>query len=241
MNIDYAILSTNEKPLYFDFWEVVKPVWINHIKIKPLLINICNVDRVQDYGTHIIHNIKSVEGVDTGFQSQISRMWITKFYSNSTLLISDIDMLPMNESYFKDSISGVPENNLVIYSADAYPKNKNRYPMCYNAAKGSTFTEILNLNQYESFEVFCKKMLERKEGWSTDELFFGEKINNFFDQSRITKLERGWETGIANKRIDRLVWTYDIGKLDEYIDSHLVRPYSTYKGKIDKLIEDLLK
>ena len=39
MIIDYAIVSTNDNPTYKDFWEVVKPVWINHIKIKPILVN----------------------------------------------------------------------------------------------------------------------------------------------------------------------------------------------------------
>ena len=48
MIIDYAIVSTNDNPTYKDFWEVVKPVWINHIKIKPILVNIGDCDEVID-------------------------------------------------------------------------------------------------------------------------------------------------------------------------------------------------
>jgi hypothetical protein len=239
MKIDYAILSTNEKPLYKDFWPVVKPVWINYIKIKPILVIISDIDEVIDHGDYIIFKINKIEGVDTGLQSQIARIWITKFYQNEVCLISDIDMLPMNEDYFKKNVEDVDEDSLVIYSADAYPKQKKRFPMCYNAAKGKTFTEILELDGFNSFEDFCRKLVERGEGWNTDELFFGEKVYKYKNQKRIVKLSRGWISGIAKLRIDRIKWKYEPQQVKTYIDSHLVRPYTTYKIKIDKLIEEL--
>lgn len=239
MKIDYAILSTNEKPLYKDFWPVVKPVWINYIKIKPILVIISDIDEVIDHGDYIIFKINKIEGVDTGLQSQIARIWITKFYQNEVCLISDIDMLPMNEDYFKKNVEDVDEDSLVIYSADAYPKQKKRFPMCYNAAKGKTFTEILELDGFNSFEDFCRKLVERGEGWNTDELFFGEKVYKYKNQKRIVKLSRGWISGIAKLRIDRIIWKYEPQQVKTYIDSHLVRPYTTYKIKIDKLIEEL--
>ena len=239
MKIDYAILSTNEKPLYKDFWPVVKPVWINYIKIKPILVIISDIDEVIDHGDYIIFKINKIEGVDTGLQSQIARIWITKFYQNEVCLISDIDMLPMNEDYFKKNVEDVDEDSLVIYSADAYPKQNKRFPMCYNAAKGKTFTEILELDGFNSFEDFCRKLVERGEGWNTDELFFGEKVYKYKNQKRIVKLSRGWISGIAKLRIDRIKWKYEPQQVKTYIDSHLVRPYTTYKIKIDKLIEEL--
>ena len=239
MKIDYAILSTNEKPLYKDFWPVVKPVWINYIKIKPILVIISDIDEVIDHGDYIIFKINKIEGVDTGLQSQIARIWITKFYQNEVCLISDIDMLPMNEDYFKKNVEDVDEDSLVIYSADAYPKQNKRFPMCYNAAKGKTFTEILELDGFNSFEDFCRKLVERGEGWNTDELFFGEKVYKYKNQKRIVKLSRGWISGIAKLRIDRIQWKYEPQQVKTYIDSHLVRPYTTYKIKIDKLIEEL--
>ena len=111
--------------------------------------------------------------------------------------------------------------------------------MCYNAAKGKTFTEILELDGFNSFEDFCRKLVERGEGWNTDELFFGEKVYKYKNQKRIVKLSRGWISGIAKLRIDRIKWKYEPQQVKTYIDSHLVRPYTTYKIKIDKLIEEL--
>jgi hypothetical protein len=240
MIIDYAIVSTNDNPTYKDFWEVVKPVWINHIKIKPILVNIGDNDEVIDNYDHIIYNIKKIEGIDTGFQSQVSRMWVTKFFEEKVCLISDIDMLPMSEKYFKENVIDVDDDSMVIYSADAYNPYIDRYPMCYISAKGKTFDEILQLSRYDNFESFCRSLIKRGQGWDTDELFFGEYVNKFKNQDQIIKLNRGWSNGRADWRIDRIHWQHNY-KIENYIDSHLLRPYSNYKEIIDKLIEDLVK
>lgn len=240
MDIDYVIVSTDNNPLYSDFWEVIKPVWYNKINIKPLLVNISDNDSVIEQNDCIIHNIKSIDGIDSGFQSQIARMYITKFYTDKVCLTSDIDMIPISKKYFKDTVKEYDNSDIVIYSSDSYKKNTIRYPICYNASLGSTFCDILNLNEY-SFEEYCKMLLDRNQGWGTDELYFGECVNNYKGTNKIVKLNRGWDL-FANKRIDRSNWGYDLKKLHEgfYIDSHSLRPYSIYKTEIDKLINNIL-
>jgi len=86
MKIDYIIVSTNDNNLYKDFWPVVKKLWYELIGIKPILVEICDTNEIVDYGDHIIHKIKKIEDIDTGFQSQIARMYVTKFYQNSVCL-----------------------------------------------------------------------------------------------------------------------------------------------------------
>ena len=123
---------------------------------------------------------------------------------------------------------------------EAYP-NKVRYPICYNVGKGSTFNEILGLDC--SFEDYVNRLLKFDWGWDTDELYFGEKINNFENQKRIVKLKRGWYQGRALNRVDRVVWNYEDNKLKngEYYDCHSIRPYSKYKTEIDRLITKIKK
>jgi hypothetical protein len=238
MEIKYAIVSSDENPLYYDFWPIVRDLWSNHIGIKPVFLFITNKDEVIDHGEYIVHKVKSIEGVDTGLQSQIIRMYATKFYPNDVCITSDIDMLPLGKSYFKSICGDYNDDDMVILSSDAYP-NKVRYPICYNVGKGSTFNEILDLNC--SFEEYVKRLSSYNWGWDTDELYFGMKVNEFKYQNRIKKLNRGWYIGIANNRIDRVRWAYDKNKLQkgEYIDSHSLRPYSECKNHIDKLVQDL--
>jgi hypothetical protein len=239
MKIDYVIVSSNSNPMYFDFWPIVRDLWIKVVNIKPIFIHICDEDSVIDNGDHIIHKIKAIPNVDSGLQSQIARMYITKFYSESVCLTSDIDMLPLSKTYFTDMIEGYSNDDLLIFSADAYP-NIVRYPICYNAAKGKVFNDILDLDC--NFETYCKRLTSYNWGWSTDELYFGKKVHEYAKQENIIKLNRGWHNSMALRRIDRVMWMYgeENVKNNEYIDSHSIRPYSKYKHEIDKLVNILL-
>jgi hypothetical protein len=239
MKIDYVIVSTDNNPLYSEFWEPVKKLWFKLIGIKPLLVKISDNNDVYESDDCVIRNIKKVEGIDTGFQSQIARMYVTKYYEDKVCLTSDIDMLPLSKKYFTDDITEFDSDSLIIFSSDAY-QGVERYPICYNAAKGKLFNEIMNFE--DSFELYCQKLHKMGLGWDTDELYFGNKVNTFTNQNKIIKLNRGWNLTTANNRIDRSNWLYDVKMLQngEYIDSHSLRPYTKYKSKIDKIVNYLV-
>jgi hypothetical protein len=237
MKIDYAIVASDGNSIYLDFWPIVRDLWIKLIKIKPILVLISDKDLVTNNGDHIIHEVKSVDSHSTAFQSQVVRMYITKYYSDSVCITSDIDMLPLSHEYFNNITNEFNDNSLAILSSDAY--QSVRYPLCYNVAKGYTFNEILDLNC--DFDEYCDRLSRYEQGWATDELYFGKCVNEFSDKSRICLLNRGWQKGMAINRIDRAYWRYDdtLLKNGHYIDSHSLRPYSIYKKEVDKLINNL--
>lgn len=239
MTIDYAIVSTDQNQMYKDFWPIVKNLWINLIGIKPILVEISNCNEIIDQGDCIIHKFKEIDGINTGFQSQIARMYVTKFYQDKVCITSDIDMLPLSKHYFTNNIDEYNNEQLIIFSSDAYD-NTNRYPICYNAAKGKLFNDIMKFE--DTFEEYCKKLLLFNWGWDTDELYFGKMVNEYKDQNKIIKLKRGWNNGVAINRIDRSNWFYDIINLTNkiYIDSHSLRPYSVYNQEIDKIVNFIL-
>lgn len=222
----------DDNPLYTPFWDVIRPVLIKRIQVIPILVKISDRDQITDYSDYIVHEIKSIPNIDTGFQAQISRLFVPKFYADEICMTSDIDMLLINKDYFFSNTKSIAEDKFIILGSDAYPYK--RYPICYNIAKGSTFTELLGLENM-SFESFCNQLQKRNQGWDTDELFLGERVDAF-DSRRIQKFHRGWEFGRAIARIDRVDWKYNSKKINSYIDSHLLRPYSQYKKEIDELV-----
>lgn len=232
MDLKYVIVSVNDNPLYTSFWDIIRPVLINRIHVKPILVQITDTDQIIDNSDHIIHKIKAIPNIDTGFQAQISRLFVPKFYIDEVCMTSDIDMLLINKHYFFNNTKNIADDRFVILGANAYPSK--RYPICYNIAKGSTFAEILEIEDM-TFEDFCFQLQKRNQGWDTDELFLGEKVDKF-DQKRIHKFNRDWEFGCAVARIDRVNWNYDARRINNYIDSHLLRPYEQYKKQIDELI-----
>lgn len=240
MKIDYVIVSSNENPYYLDFWPIISKVWKEKFNITPVLGLICNEDsdfEESEYG--LVKKFKSIEGVDTGLQSQIVRLFLTKEL-NGYSLISDIDIIPLSVKYFEECASHLTENNIVVYSSDNPECLYNKeYPMCYVSSHSDSFKLILKLDL--NWPEFVKMMKGRNQGWTTDQKYLFEKINEFkLQKNDVVLLNRGW-TGMAHKRIDRASWGYDPIKVSEgyYIDSHSLRPYSQYSEEINKLINYL--
>ena len=132
------------------------------------------------------------------------------------------------------------ENNIVIYSSD-HPEclSNNEYPMCYVSSHSESFKNILKLDL--DWEPFALLMKNRNQGWSTDQKYLFEKVNEFnLHTNNAVLLKRGWSEMLC-KRIDRGLWYYDPFKVSEgyYIDSHSLRPYTQHSEEINKLINYL--
>lgn len=238
MKIDYAIMGSNLNPMYLDFWPIVSKIWNVKFGITPVLGLICDEDSdmIEDeYG--IVKKFKSIEGIDTGFQSQIIRFYLCKELSGN-VIISDIDMAPLSEEYFLKQVSEFDENKIYIMSSDNHECNTNKeIPMCYNVSNSELFSQMLELDS--SWNQFVNKLHSMNLGWTTDQRYLWNKVKRYekVNPGKIVYLNRGWNP-IADKRIDRIQWGYnpELVKEGHYIDSHLLRPYSNYKKEIDELL-----
>jgi hypothetical protein len=222
--IDYVIISSNDDPLYKDFYPIVAKRWLE-IGLKTYYINITDRDEIIENEFGIIHKIKSLDFVSSGFQSQVVRIFASKFFEGN-MLTSDIDMLPLNREYYNQYNSELTDDNVIAFTG-LHPY----YPMCYVLSHTSNFRKYLEIEDL-NFEEFCL-MLNEKYGskWNTDEHFMFDQFQKYLDKIVLKQRD-------LSRRIDRSFWTYDIRLLQSgyYIDSHLLRPYSQYKRHIDELL-----
>lgn len=250
MKIDYAIVSSDRNKFYYDFWEPCKKVWHHHIGIKPLLVYISDKDRVTEKQDCIIHEIKEIKGINPGFQAQVSRMYVPSLYPDKTFITSDIDTLPINRKYFNFTTKEFSDDSIVIFNAAAYgyPSSSmwpRRYPICFNAASGKTFNDILDLDC--SFEEYCMRLIDLNldptgskgiPNWNTDELYFGKKIYEFEDKKRVIRIPakiistdgRLIDRGMGNSYEKELVLK------EHYICAHLERPRDVQTDQLVDLI-----
>ena len=252
MIIDKIIFAVDDNPKYSNLWKINSEICKKVLGITPVLFHITEEDSdfyEDEYG--IVKKIKKLPNHSTGFQSQIYRMYGTKYFPDEICITSDIDMLTINKSYITDQIKHFNENDFIVYTSDGYDKNRPecvdiycdpRVSMCYNAGKGSTFNEIFNTER--SFFDFANEV--RETYWQEhdcDELFLGNKILNFGNQNRIKRLKRGYTSPfMCPKRIERPsnenlfnVYNETDIKNGNIVDIHLSRPYSKHKIEIDKL------
>jgi hypothetical protein len=230
MKIDYVLVGSTENPLYLDFWPVISDVWKRVFNITPVLGLITNENsELYDDGNGLVVKFKQTQGQDAALSSQIVRMYLPKFLDGNCI-ISDIDMIPTSIPYFINQFEQFSDEDILVLSSHHWQtKGTNQYPMCYVAGNSKKLSEIFNLNG--SWDEFYWST--PKEGWSTDQTFLYRCIENY----GIDKVKFPYRS-FNNDRIDRPSWGYDINRLKngDYVDAHLLRPYSQYKEHIDNLI-----
>jgi len=256
MKVDRVILSTNDNPLYIEFWPLIANAW-NNMRVKPTLALIGDENIRIDESLGDVIRFKPIPGIPTGFQAQVIRLLLPIYFEEEVCLISDIDMLPLNKELLLDVIADIPNDKFVVYNNKLYDclKNISIYPMCYNAAKGKTFKEVFKINDPQQIPQLIKlwynfssnlnidnsfqdKEWAKKIIWLTDERMLAEYLHSWNNyESRCLKLDYTFD-----RLIDRSNWQYDVNlaKNNFYREAHLPRPYRNFenKKKIDQLLID---
>jgi hypothetical protein len=211
-----ALVTCDDNPIYTEFIDIVIEAW-------ELLGFECKCLKVGS------KEYPQISGIPTSLQAQILRLYAPVQYADNIVIISDIDMVPLNANYFKSNLPTEPLD-MVIYSSDAYPFK--RYPMCYIASRGINYSVFVKDN--ESWEEFVRRLYSLDLKWDTDELYMASILED--SPLNLIKLQRGWVNGVASRRLDRVNWTIqDV----EYIDAHCPRPVDVHIKDLYSLIRKI--
>jgi hypothetical protein len=234
LRLDRVIVSTDMNPTYVQFWPIVAKVWKEVVGLPCTLVVIGCPDESIDTSLGDVIFFEPIEGIPTSLQAQVIRLFAPCLdqYQDQVCLISDVDMIPLCRWYFKKSVKNIPEDCFVVYR-DGCDKGE-RYPMCYNAAKGSVFREIFNIRTLDDIRELIIEWAALDLKWNTDEIM-------------LTKILKEWNKASQRcfclghntvGRVDRLDWQYSktLVKKHHYIDAHMVRPYLQYQQAIDDLV-----
>lgn len=183
---------------------------------------------------------KPIKGVSTFFTSQYIRLLYPALlnYKNG-IMITYMDMLPMNKTYFTDNIKPF-SNDKFIYLRDCLLSN-NQIAMRYNVATNTTWSDIFNI---KSLEDITNRLIEssKNSGWSTDQrhlykyvMDWNKKTNNFISlRDTDTKFKR-----LCRSIQDPSNINFNHIKNQKFDDYHCFRPYKDYKEINDLIYEAL--
>ena len=138
MKLTDVVTSSTLDSMYIDFipcfiksWKKLFPT----INIHIILIASKIPNYLLQYKKYIFlfHPIK---GIKDSFISQFIRLLYPCicYASKGGILITDIDMIPLNSSYFKDNIVGIENNRFISYRSPFIWNNKMNFHICYNIA-----------------------------------------------------------------------------------------------------------
>ena len=162
MKIDKVIFTIDDNPHYRGFWSSISRHYKERMGILPVLYVIGDKDSVdidlydKTYGE--VRFFSKVDNVPTIIQALIGKFYLTVFEPETTWLIGDLDLYPLQQYHFKDTIKDIDENSYVHLNPYAYGINwRDKFQGLagyFHVAKGEVFEEELNFKN-KSFEDVC--------------------------------------------------------------------------------------
>ncbi len=251
-----CLVSCDMNPLYYTFYPLVKKYW-NDIGVNTKLILISNSIPIEleIYKEDIIL-FNPILNINPAFQAQCIRILYPSLMDEKDegIIISDMDMIPMNKSYYFDNIKNYDNKKFIVYR-DCISEHK-QYPICFCLATSNVWKDIFNINSIDDIITTLKiwytsdyKISDPYSiGWATDQLKLYKYVNEWNKKTLSSKksnliLLKDENTNF--NRLDRLNLEKDnlnISNIKEdiknnkYSDFHLPRPYEKHKNLINELL-----
>ncbi len=147
MRLSHALVACDLNPHYLESWRLVSRGWEEVTGLEPLLVLVA--DRAKAPPELLrdprVHLFQPLPGLHTAFQAQCIRLLYPALLETSgAVLISDMELLPMQPGYFHDTVAGVDERFFVAYRGDAF-LHRREMPISYNAARPETWSDIFGV------------------------------------------------------------------------------------------------
>ena len=242
------VLVSCDNEYYAQMFPLVKESWKT----------ICGYDCVVVYVGHELPEIlkqekdnvflfEPIEGIHSTFQTQCIRLLWPCLMEDETILISDMDIAPLQKEHFHDVLFKYHENMFVTYT-DRYIKQK-MFAMCYNVGHCRTWKEKFGV--YEKGDIIAKLKswyngLEEKydgkkncPGWYTDQK---QLYKHIIDSPGVAILD---DKQTCFKRLDKKEKSFILSNIEtlkkeiknkKYTDFHFVRPYNKFHRAIKILV-----
>jgi hypothetical protein len=255
MKLDCVLTACNLNPLYCDFIPLFIKTWNKlypDVDVKIVLISENIPENLKMYEQNIIL-FKPILNISTAFISQYIRLLYPAIlnYTNG-VMITDIDMLPMNNTYYSKHIEDY-DNNKFIYLRDVLIHTDNQIAMCYNVATSKTWQDIFHIHSIQDINTSLInrfKSIDFVEGtsnscWFTDQIelynhvqSWNERTHNFvYLNDKITGYSRLDRIHMNTHTLDETLKTKI--KSGVFSDYHCLRPYSQYKNMNDMIYHTL--
>lgn len=251
MKLGTIVTATDTNPLYMDFIPNFIKAWsllVPEADIVIVLVAISIPEQLKAYSKHIVL-FPPIVGIHTAFQAQCIRLLYPRQVTRDEgVLITDMDMLPMNRRYYVNSIETIPDDHFIVYRDVCLPEEIS---MCYNIASPSTWTSMFSTKSIQNLLQEWHTGtgydgIHGGKGWGTDQYILVTMFNAWDGPKTILN-----DTVTQFSRLDRIhEWLFQnhnkstlrsLIRSDVYADYHCLRPYNQHKKVNDFIVACLTK
>jgi len=258
MKLDCVLTAVNEKKEYLDLAPIFIETWNKlypNVDIKIILIAKKIPEELIQYKDKIIL-FEPIKNVSTCFTSQFIRnLYPCILNYDNGVMITDIDNLPMNKTFFTKNIENIPDNKWINLRDYVYCNRE--ICMMWQVATPKVWKDVFNIKNEEDIKqtlISENNSINyidghNKSGWNTDQLFLYKKVMQWNKKTNDYVFLKDKETGYNRLcSFGTLNSQYKISKLikinikkGKYSDYHCLKPMSYNKcKKINWIIYNLL-
>ena len=227
MRLTTVLGSVNNNPEYYLFIPKQILFW-NKFGIKFIAVfvgeNIPN--ELLPYSNNIILWNRNLE-LNSAYVAQNLRMYYTSLINlpdDEMIMITDMDMLPMNDRYYKDGLENFNKDDFVYYRH----VDGNQIYMCYNAAHPLLWSKLFNIYSEEDIERRIRENYNDRyngipgsTGWFIDQEIMYKTLINYENLKVLNRPIRRLEMCDFNNHL----LNNNINFISNYDDCHFHRSY----------------
>ena len=204
MRLTTVLSAVNENPSYYMFIPKQILFWGKfNIKFVAIFIGEAIPEELKEYSDNIILWSKNLD-LNRVFVAQNMRIYypaLLNLPDDEAVMITDMDMLPMNHTYYTGGLDTYGMDDFIYYrNIDG-----NQIYVCYNAARPKTWGKVFGIESerdiedaiYRNYVPDCDGV-PGSTGWFCDQLTLFEKLTAY---PKLRVLER------PIKRLE--TWTYE--------------------------------
>ena len=249
MKLGTIVTACDSNPLYSEFIPKFIECWkhlVPEADICVLYIASVLPESLVPFSKHL-RRVEPIPGIHTAFQAQCIRLlYPREITRNEGVLITDMDMFPMNRSYYVDTIRNIPDDAFVVYRDVCLP---SEISMCYNVALPKTWASVFGPRPTnELLEEWYRPVgydgRHGGSGWNTDQVILVRAFNEWSGpkhvlNDRLTKFAR------LDRAMPMDVWDRERHRIRSLIlqgyfaDYHCLRPYGQFRQLNDWVVSCL--
>ena len=251
---DKVIVSSDDDPMYLNFWPIVSKSYQKYFGVKPDLALVTDLpedhpllDKLREHGN--VHIVKKMKGIPVGNLSKIARFIVAARFDIQVCMIEDIDTIPLQSSFITDRVSQRSEGEILAvgHEVQRNTPHAGKFPISNITSEGKNFKKLFNpldLNDEDCVNSFIgMRIFDHKEDVKNDPSIFSDEslIRALIEKNSLSHLIKKVDRNVDIHRdwIDRSWWHVDEGKLksDGYVCCNFLRPFKDNIKHFGAIIE----
>jgi len=234
MKLSTVIASVNNNPAYYLFIPKQIIFWQKfNIKFIAIFVGEKIPDELIAYKANIIlwsHNLD----INSAYVAQNIRIYYTALLdlpADELVMMTDMDMLPMNHTYFTEGLEQFNVDDFIYYREVAC----QQIYMCYNAAHPSTWGKVFGINNEEDIKrnLYDKYIMQYdgipgSTGWFIDQNIMFDKLINYQHLKVLNRPLKRLEMDVYENHLKNR----DDNFINKYDDAHFHRSYFKHEASI---------